>query len=206
MDMLKIGKFISSKRKAKNLTQAELAEKLNITDRAVSKWECGRSLPDSAIMLELCELLEISVNELLTGEELEMNTYNEQAELNLIELKKQKEESDKRLLTMEIVIGIIGSLFLFTLVFIASFLDIEAWLRILFIVLGFIVFVVTIMFAVKIEQTAGYYECKHCGHKYVPTFNQVLFAMHVNRTRYMKCPKCNKKSWQKKVISQDENN
>ena len=206
MDMLKIGKFISSKRKAKNLTQAELAEKLNITDRAVSKWECGRSLPDSAIMLELCELLEISVNELLTGEELEMNTYNEQAELNLIELKKQKEESDKRLLTMEIVIGIIGSLFLFTLVFIASFLDIEAWLRILFIALGFIVFVVTIMFAVKIEQTAGYYECKHCGHKYVPTFNQVLFAMHVNRTRYMKCPKCNKKSWQKKVISQDENN
>ena len=206
MDMLKIGKFISSKRKAKNLTQAELAEKLNITDRAVSKWECGRSLPDSAIMLELCELLEISVNELLTGEELEMNTYNEQAELNLIELKKQKEESDKRLLTMEIVIGIIGSLFLFTLVFIASFLDIEAWLRILFIVLGFVVFIVTIMFAVKIEQTAGYYECKHCGHKYVPTFNQVLFAMHVNRTRYMKCPKCNKKSWQKKVISQDENN
>ena len=206
MDMLKIGKFISSKRKAKNLTQAELAEKLNITDRAVSKWECGRSLPDSAIMLELCELLEISVNELLTGEELEMNTYNEQAELNLIELKKQKEESDKRLLTMEIVIGIIGSLFLFTLVFIASFLDIEAWLRILFIALGFIVFVVTIMFAVKIEQTAGYYECKHCGHKYVPTFNQVLFAMHINRTRYMKCPKCNKKSWQKKVISQDENN
>ena len=206
MDMLKIGKFISSKRKAKNLTQAELAEKLNITDRAVSKWECGRSLPDSAIMLELCELLEINVNELLTGEELEMNTYNEQAELNLIELKKQKEESDKRLLTMEIVIGIIGSLFLFTLVFIASFLNIETWLRILFIVLGFIVFVVTIMFAVKIEQTAGYYECKHCGHKYVPTFNQVLFAMHVNRTRYMKCPKCNKKSWQKKVISQDENN
>lgn len=206
MDMLKIGKFISSKRKAKNLTQAELAEKLNITDRAVSKWECGRSLPDSAIMLELCELLEISVNELLTGEELEMNTYNEQAELNLIELKKQKEESDKRLLTMEIVIGIIGSLFLFTLVFIASFLDIEAWLRILFIVFGFVVFIVTIMFAVKIEQTAGYYECKHCGHKYVPTFNQVLFAMHVNRTRYMKCPKCNKKSWQKKVISQDENN
>ena len=206
MDMLKIGKFISSKRKAKNLTQAELAEKLNITDRAVSKWECGRSLPDSAIMLELCELLEISVNELLTGEELEMNTYNEQAELNLIELKKQKEESDKKLLTMEIVIGIIGTLFLFTLVFIASFLDIEIWLRILFIVLGFVVFIVTIMFAVKIEQTAGYYECKHCGHKYVPTFNQVLFAMHVNRTRYMKCPKCNKKSWQKKVISQDENN
>ncbi len=206
MDMLKIGKFISSKRKAKNLTQAELAEKLNITDRAVSKWECGRSLPDSAIMLELCELLEISVNELLTGEELEMNTYNEQAELNLIELKKQKEESDKRLLTMEIVIGIIGSLFLFTLVFIASFLDIEAWLRILFIAIGFVVFIVAIMFAVKIEQTAGYYECKHCGHKYVPTFNQVLFAMHINRTRYMKCPKCNKKSWQKKVISQDENN
>ena len=105
MDMIKVGKFIAECRKRQNLTQMQLAEKLNITDRAVSKWECGKSLPDSSIMLELCELLQISVNELLTGEELDVKDYNEQAEHNLIEMKKQKEESDKRLLFVEIVIG-----------------------------------------------------------------------------------------------------
>ena len=71
------------------------AEELNITDRVISKWECGRALPDSSIMLQLCELLEISVNELLTGEKLEMEKYNKQVELNVIEMVKQKEASDK---------------------------------------------------------------------------------------------------------------
>ena len=88
MDSIKIGKFIAEKRKAKNLTQLQLAERLYVTDRAVSKWECGRSLPDSSIMLELCEVLGISVNELLTGEELKMETYNKQAEENLIQMIK----------------------------------------------------------------------------------------------------------------------
>ena len=80
MDSIKIGKFIAEKRKAKNLTQLQLAERLYVTDRAVSKWECGRSLPDSSIMLELCETLDISVNELLTGEEIKMETYNKQVD------------------------------------------------------------------------------------------------------------------------------
>ena len=84
MDQIKVGKFIAEKRKNKSLTQMELAEKLNITDRAVSKWECGKSLPDASIMLDLCEILEISVNELLTGEELEMKDYNKQAELCIL--------------------------------------------------------------------------------------------------------------------------
>ncbi len=91
MDLIKIGKFIAEKRKNKNLTQIELAQKLNITDRAISKWERGKSMPDSSIMLDLCEILEISVNELLTGEEIEMKDYNKQTELNLIEMVRQKE-------------------------------------------------------------------------------------------------------------------
>ena len=68
MDQIKIGSFIAERRKSKSLTQAQLAEKLNITDRAVSKWENGRSLPDSSIMLDLCEILGITVDELLKGE------------------------------------------------------------------------------------------------------------------------------------------
>ena len=204
MDMIKVGKFIASKRKEQNLTQMQLAEKLCITDRAVSKWECGKSLPDSAIMLELCDILKISVNELLTGEELNMNDYNKQAELNLIEMKKQKEEADKRLLSAEIVIGVTGTISLVLLIMIAALINMETWLRILLIILGFVIFFVLCLFAVSIEQKTGYYECKNCHNKFVPNYKETLFAMHMGRTRYMKCPKCNEKSWQKKVISKEE--
>ena len=102
MDQIKIGRFIAECRKKNNLTQIQLAEKLNITDRAISKWENGKGMPDSSIMLDLCSELQISVNELLSGEVLEVNNYNEKLEQNLIDIVKQKEESDKRILTMEI--------------------------------------------------------------------------------------------------------
>ena len=199
MDQIKIGKFIAECRKKNNLTQMQLAEKLNITDRAISKWENGKSMPDSSIMLELCNELKITVNELLSGEVLEMNNYNENVEKNLIELAKQKEDADKRLLTMEIVIGVLISIIFFALIFIASFVEMEDWLRITLIITGFIPFVIMIPFAIRIEQKAGYYECQKCHHKYIPSYSSVLWAMHINRTRYMKCPKCNQKSWQKKV-------
>ena len=91
MDQIKIGKFISERRRAQGLTQAELAERLGITDRAVSKWETGRSLPDSSIMLDLCRLLSISVTDLLCGEVVSMENYNKELEKQFIELKKQKE-------------------------------------------------------------------------------------------------------------------
>ena len=201
MDQIKIGKFIAECRKKNNLTQMQLAEKLNITDRAISKWENGKSMPDSSLMLDLCNELKISVNELLSGEVIEMNNYNEKIEQNLIEIVKQKEVSDKRLLTMEIVIGALASLVFLTLVFIASFVKMEYWLRVTLIIVGFIPFVIAIPFAIRIEQTAGYYECQKCHHKYIPTYSSVLWAMHINRTRYMKCPKCNERSWQKKVLS-----
>lgn len=204
MDVIKIGNFIADRRKKQNLTQMELAEKLNITDRAVSKWERGKSLPDASVMLELCKVLNISVNELLTGENLEMKDYNEQAEKNLIEMKKQKELADKRLLTAEILIGYFGSLFLFACVGIASFVNLPDWARIVIIAGGLVVLLIASFFAVKIEQVAGYYECQHCHHRYVPTYKQVNLAMHMGRTRYMKCPKCGKKSWQKKVLSDKE--
>ena len=203
MDQIKIGKFISEKRKHQHLTQMQLAEKLGITDRAVSKWETGKSLPDASIMLELCGLLKITGNELLCGEEVSMEKYNEKTEQNLLEMIKQKEEADKRLLTLEIVIGIVSLLFMFSLIMIASLVQIPDWVRGVLIAYGMIVFVICMFFALKIEQTAGYYECAKCGHRYVPTYKSVFFAMHTSRTRYMKCPSCGKKSWQKKVISKE---
>lgn len=203
MDQIKIGAFIAECRKKENLTQMQLAEKLNITDRAVSKWENGKAMPDSGIMLSLCEALSINVNDLLHGEVVIVDNYNKESEKLLIEMVKQKEEADKKLLSLEILIGIFSIIILLGFTFAASFFQMEDWLRIVFIIAGFVIGLVGIMFALRIEQTAGYYECKACGHKYVPTYNSVLWAMHMGRTRYMKCPKCSKMSWQKKVISKN---
>ena len=201
MNQIKIGRFIAECRKNKNLTQMQLAEKLNITDRAISKWENGKAMPDSLLMLDLCKELGISVNELLSGEMVEVNNYNENLEKNLLEMVKQKEQADKRLLTMEIVIGVLSMIILLSLTFIASFLEMEDWLRITLTISGLIPCMIGVLFALKIEQVAGYYECQKCHNKYVPTYSSVLWAMHINRTRYMKCPECGQRSWNKKRLT-----
>ena len=200
MDQIKIGKFIAERRKKVNLTQMQLAEKLNITDRAISKWETGKSMPDSSIMLELCDVLKISVNDLLSGEVVTMDNYSKESENNLLEAMRQKELSDKRLLTAEVFIGITATVVLFALIFVAAFVQMETWIRIMLVVLGFVLFLAGCFYAVRIEQVAGYYECKECGHRYVPTYKAVNLAPHMGRTRKMRCPKCGKKSWQKKVL------
>lgn len=201
MNQEKIGMFISNLRKEKGLTQAALAEKLNITDRAVSKWERGLSLPDSSIMLELCKILEISVNELLIGEKINMENYNKKADELLIEMTRMKEQRDKELLSVEIFLGITVSIGLGACIMIAALVNMSTALRIVLITVGIILFAIGMFYAIRIEQIAGYYECQKCHHKFIPTFHQVLFAMHINRTRYMKCPKCHKRSWCKKRIS-----
>ena len=204
MDQVKIGKFIADRRKNVNLTQMQLAEKLGISDRAVSKWETGRSLPDSSIMLELCGILEITVNELLSGEVIIMEHYNKESESNLLEMVKEKEAADKRLLALEWVIGILSVLVLLIPVTIGSLVPIQQeWVRLIIVFSGFIPAFAGFFCALRIEQVAGYYACKECGHRYVPTFKAVNMAMHMGRTRYMRCPNCGKKSWQRKVISKE---
>lgn len=204
MDQIKIGKFIAEQRKKQSLTQAQLAERLNITDRAVSKWETGRAMPDSSIMLLLCEELKITVNDLLHGEVIKMENYNKEMEKQLIEMIKEKEQKDKQLLTLEWVIGVLSVLVLLIPIIIAAYLPIEQeWVRMVILFSGFIPCFAGFFFALKIEQVAGYYKCKHCGHTHVPDFKTVSFSMHMGRTRYIKCPECGKKSWQKKVISKE---
>ena len=204
MDQIKIGRFIAERRKMKDFTQSQLAEKLGITDRAVSKWETGRSLPDSSIMLELCEILEITVNDLLCGEVVTMDEYNKEMEKKMLELVKEKEKADKRLLAIEIIMGSVAVTVMLVLCCFAAYAPMEEWLRILLIVIGMAPIVILTPFMVRIEQTAGYYECKHCGNRYIPKYRSVFCSMHRGRTRYMKCPECNKKSWQKKVVSKDK--
>lgn len=204
MDQQKIGRFIAERRKTQGLTQMQLAEKLNITDRAVSKWETGRSLPDSAIMIDLCQFLEITLIDLFSGEVVAMSDYNKELEKSLLEMTKQKEEADKRLLFVEVVIGVVCIAIMLSLTAVASLVQMEEWLRILLIVIGMVPILIAGPFMLRIEQVAGYYECKKCKHRYVPTYKAVNLAPHMGRTRYMLCPHCNEKSWQKKVLSKEK--
>lgn len=203
MEQVKIGKFIASKRKEQGLTQLQLAKKLGITDRAVSKWETGKSLPDASLMPELCKLLKITINDLLCGEIVSVENYNEKAEKALLEMVKKEEMQNKKLMMYENVIGFGSTISFLIQVLVAVFFVKNTTAQILLFVLAFAFLIVGISFALKIEAETGYYECQKCHNKYVPKYSSVYFAMHLGTTRYMKCPKCGRKSWQKKVMSKE---
>ena len=203
MDQIKIGKFIASCRKEQGMTQAVLAEKLGISDRAVSKWETGKSLPDSGIMLELCELMKINVNELLSGEKIMAESYDKRAEENLLAMKREVEEKNRQMLRMEYWLALPTVIAGLAMVFMASFIEMPVWLRIVLILFALVMIFTVSFIAVGIEQKAGDYECQYCHHRHVPTYWQTNLAMHMGRTRYMKCPECGKASWQKKVLTKE---
>ena len=114
---------------------------------------------------------------------------------------KEKEQLDKFLLTTEIVTGTITLIMFITITLLTSFLEIKESTQVMIIIFSTILLIIECLILIKIEQIAGYYKCRKCNHLYTPTYKNILSAMHIGRTRYMKCPKCNKKSWNKKVIS-----
>lgn len=204
MDQIKIGKFIASCRKEQGMTQAVLAEKLGITDRAVSKWETGKSVPDAGIMLELCGFLKININELLSGERIMEEIYDKRAEENLLAMKREVEEKNRQMLRMEYLIGAPATIAGLVMCIVAAYLEMPVWLRIGIIVFALAMIVTVAFIAVGIEQKAGYYECQKCHDRHVPTYWQANLAPHIGRTRYMKCPACGRWSYQKKVLSKEE--
>ena len=129
-----------------------------------------------------------------------MDNYNKELENNLLEMVKQKEQADKRLLSLEILVGVMCVAILLSLIVVATYIQMEEWLKTLLVLIGMIPLLVAAPFMLKIEQTAGYYECKKCGHKFIPTYSQVFWAVHFGRSRNMKCPHCNQRSYCKKVI------
>ena len=204
MDQIKIGRFISEKRKSRGLTQAQLAERLGITDRAVSKWETGRAMPDTAIMLELCEILKISVNSLLNGEEIKVENNNQKNEQLLLEMAKEIERKNKTIWTSMWAIMIVSiTALLAGLVLTALFVPEGVWQLVAILALV-VVFLIPCFYALKLEVSVGAYKCKNCGHEIVPTYTQALNAMHAGTTRYLKCPNCNKRTWCKKVINKKD--
>ena len=200
MDLNKIGKFIAKKRQEKAFTQESLAEELGISNRSISKWERGICLPDANNLAKLCKLFNVSYNELLSGEDINQKDYKKFAEQKLEEFSKIETAQNKKFLMYENVIGSISTAACLILVFAGSCIDMDVAARIILIVLGFAILIVGSSFCLKIETEAGKYECKNCGHQYVPKYSSVYMAKHIGRTRKMVCPKCHKKSWQKKVV------
>ncbi len=200
MNQIKIGKFIAECRKRQGLTQIQLAEKLNITDKAVSKWERGMAMPDSSIMLELCDILDITVNELLSGEKIIMENSNKKNEQLLVDMSKELEQKNKIIWnSMWIIMGV-SITALIAGIFLAAFLIPEGIWQLVAILGICVVFLIPCFYALKLEVSVGAYKCKNCGHEIVPTYLEALNAMHRGTTRYLKCPECHKRTWCKKVI------
>lgn len=200
MNQIKIGEFISSQRKKNNLTQAALAEKLGITDRAVSKWERGKGLPDVSLMLDLCDIFGITVNELLSGETIDMENSNQKNEQLLLDMAKELEQKNRTVWHSMWVIMIASMTALVAGVFAAVFLIPEGIWQFVTILGICIVFLIPCFYALKLEVSVGAYKCKECGYEIVPTYKEVMMAMHRGFTRHLMCPKCNKRTWCKKVL------
>ena len=200
MDQLKIGKFIADCRKQKALTQLQLAEKLGITDKAISKWERGVAMPDSSIMLELCDILDISVTELLSGEKISMDNTNQKNEQLMLDMAKELEKKNKTIWSSMWAIMIVSMTALIAGIFIAAFLIPEGVWQLVTILGVCVMFLIPCFYALKLEVSVGAYKCKNCGYEIVPTYKEVMMAMHRGFTRHLMCPKCNKRTWCKKVL------
>ena len=199
MDYNKIGKFIMSERKAKKLTQSKLAEKLFVSEKTISKWENGNGIPDTNTLPKLCEILDVSLDELLNGERnvIENKQKNEQLLLNMAKELEQKNKIIWKSMWVIMTISIIALLVGVSLT--AFFIPKGIWQLISVLILC-VVFLIPCFYALKLEVSVGAYRCKNCGCEIVPTYSQALNAMHSGTTRYLKCPNCKKRSWCKKVI------
>jgi transcriptional regulator with XRE-family HTH domain len=200
MDQIKIGRFIAACRKRANLTQLQLADKLGITDKAISKWERGITMPDTSIMLELCDILGISVNELLSGEKINMENSSQKNEQLLLDMAKELEKKNKTIWSSMWAIMIVSMTALIAGIFIAAFLIPEGVWQLVTILCVCVLFLIPCFYALKLEVSVGAYKCQNCGYEIVPTYKEVMMAMHRGFTRHLLCPKCNKRTWCKKVL------
>ena len=200
MDQFKIGRFIAECRKQNGLTQLQLAEKLGLTDKAISRWERGNGMPDSAIMLDLCDILGISVNELLNGERINMENNEQKNEKLLLEMTKELEKKNKTIWSAMWAIMLVSTTALIAGVFAVRFFVPEGVWQAVAMIGICLVFLIPCFYALKLEVSVGAYKCKNCGCEIVPTYKEAMNAMHRGFTRYLKCPNCNKRTWCKKIV------
>lgn len=200
MDQIKIGQFIAQKRKELELTQRQLADILGISDKTVSKWERGNGMPEVSLMLPLCRALHINVNELLSGEDVTDANYKQKAEENMMDFAREREESKKKIV-LAVVVSAMALLSGVTLVLLAGMLQMEIWLRVLLIAIALIEIACGIGVACALDLSAGTYECRKCGKRFVPTAGAYVKGPHTITTRQLKCPHCGKVSYCKKRLT-----
>ena len=204
MDQVKIGKFISDERKAKGYTQKQLSELLGISDKTISKWECGNGFPEASLLLPLCNELEITVNELLTGERISQQNYKKKAEENMVNMIREKEENKQKIL-LTTIIGIISTITFVTLLLVVCFYTdvITLPIKIVLMLIALSVFGVGLYVAMWGDRKIGYFKCRNCNELFTPTFMQYTMGMHIASTRYLKCPHCKTRTWCKKVMTKE---
>lgn len=200
MDQIKIGRFIAEERKSKHLTQKQLAEILSISDKTVSKWECGNGFPEVSLLLPLCGELGITVNELLSGERLEETNYKEKAEENMMNLVKQAQESRKKII-LSAMVAVMALIAAVPLVVLSGVLEMELWLKIVLIALGLCVIVMGIVIACVLDREAGAFECPECKERFVPEMKAYIMGAHTITKRRLTCPKCGKTSYCRHVLT-----
>ena len=210
MNQIKIGKFIAERRKEKNLTQMQLAEKLSITDKAISKWERGITMPDSSLMLELCDILDITVNDLLNGEIINVDEQKKKTEELLIEMTRRENDLKKKLHTYSISICTIMFIISTILGVMNALVNLYADPQSAIIIINFssviwlAIISILAWISLKMQVDSGKFECTHCHHKFTPTYKQVFWSFTKGTPKklkiHLKCPKCGKSSWAKKVL------
>lgn len=204
MDQVKIGKFISDERKAKGYTQKQLSELLGISDKTISKWERGNGFPEASLLLPLCNELEITVNELLTGERISQQNYKKKAEENMVNMIREKEENKQKIL-LTTIIGVISTITFVTLLLVVCFYTdvITLPIKIVLMIIALSVFGVGLYVAMWGDRKIGYFKCRNCNELFTPTFMQYNMGMHLLSTRYLKCPHCKTRTWCRKVMTKE---
>ncbi|MGN0346959.1 MAG: helix-turn-helix domain-containing protein [Lachnospiraceae bacterium] len=200
MDQIKIGRFIADERKRKGYTQKQLSEKLNISDKTISKWERGNGFPEVSLLLPLCNELEITVNELLSGERVSEEDYQKKAEENMVNLVREAQESKKKIIIAAIIafFGLLASMPLFI---IAELGVVNNPTKIVLIVIGVIVLFGGIIIACILDNEAGAFECPECKSRFVPDMKSYIMGPHTIIRRKLVCPCCGAHKYCKKVLT-----
>lgn len=200
MDQIMIGKFIASERKRKGYTQKQLSEKLGISDKTISKWERGNGFPEVSLLLPLCNELDITVNELLSGERVSEEDYRKKAEENMVNLVREAQESKKKIImsAMVALLVIVAAVPLFV---ISGAIEMDNWIRITLIVIGLVVIVFGIAIACVLDREAGAYECPECKTRFVPDMKDYIIGAHTITRRKLTCPHCGAHRYCRKVLT-----
>ena len=191
MNQYVTGTIIKELRERNKMTQLQLADKLGVTYKTISKWECGKGLPEVSLMLPMCAALDITVNDLLSGEKVPSTDYQKKAEGNMMNLMKENEENRKRMALCIITVAI-TVIAVCALIVIASYIDLPTVVRIILIVGAVLVAVAGIAAGAMLDIKAGYFECPHCKELFVPSMNDYIKSYHTFTKRRLTCPKCGK--------------